>query len=492
MPQSSALVTDAGRPAPAAGAEPAFDGPTIASLTSGTLVQAGSRPVRGAAVDSRRVAAGNCFFALPGARTDGHNYLADAVAAGAAALVVTQQLSDSTLLTIRQRAGGAGLVTIVRVPDAILALQGLARAWRDRFDPLVIGVTGSIAKTSTKEAIAETLSQRWRVLRSEGNENNEIGLPLTLLRLGPQDEVAVLEMGMYVPGEIRQLAALARPRIGVVTAVRGTHLSRAGSIEAIEAGTAELVESLALDGTAVLNADDVRVRRMADRTVARPLTYGFSADADVRAENLESLGLAGMRFTLVAGEERRPVTIPALGRHSVHNSLAAAAVGIALEVDMDTLVRGLRRGFSAPHRTSLVDAGDWRILDDSYNAGPDSMAAALELLASLPGRRIAVLGEMLELGDGADEAHRQVGQLASAVADLLVVIGAGARQIASGARQGGLAGDAIVEAADREDALDALLQRLQPGDVILVKASRGAELDRLVDRLTLLGVASAA
>ena len=469
-----------------------MDAPTVAAVTGGQVLLTGSQPIRGGAVDSRRVVPGVCFFALPGARTDGHNFLADAAAAGAAALVVTRALPAPALARLEEAAGGTGQLTVVRVPDALAALHALARAWRDRFDPLVVGVTGSIAKTSTKEAIAETLSECHRVLRSEGNENNEVGLPLTLLRLSPGDDVAVLEMGMYVPGDIAQLAALARPRIGVVTAVRGTHLSRAGSIEAIEAGKGELVEALPPDGTAILNADDPRTRRMSARTRARSITYGFSEDADVSADDVEGLGPAGMRFLLRAGGQRRPVAIPALGRHSVHNALAAAAVGLALGMPLDSIQRGLGRGFRAPHRTALLDAGDWRILDDSYNAAPDSMAAALELLAALPGRRIAVLGEMRELGEGAWEAHRQVGQLASVVADLLIVIGDGARGIAAGAREGGSEPEAVLEVPDRDAALDVLLERLRPGDVVLVKASRGAELDLLVDRLALsAGVSTA-
>jgi UDP-N-acetylmuramoyl-tripeptide--D-alanyl-D-alanine ligase len=241
----------------------------------------------------------------------------------------------------------------------------------------MIGVTGSLAKTSTKEAVAETLSEAWTTLRSEGNENNEIGVPLTLLRLGPEHDAAVLEMGMYVPGEIALLARLARPQVGVVTAIRGTHLSRAGTIDAIERGKGELVEALPADGTAVLNADDERVRRLRARTVARTLTYGFAPDADVRADEVVSLGAAGMRFTLVLGGERLSATTPALGRHSVHNALAAAAVGRAMGMSPATVVRGLARGARAPHRSTLVPAGDWLILDDSYNAAPDSMTAAL-------------------------------------------------------------------------------------------------------------------
>jgi UDP-N-acetylmuramoyl-tripeptide--D-alanyl-D-alanine ligase len=477
-------VTDPPRLRPTAGGEARFDPASLAAATGGRQVRQGRLPIHGGAVDSRRVVPGVAFFALPGSRTDGHEFLPDAAAAGAAALVVARQLSERQLSSLEETRPG---LTVIQVPDGLTALQSAARAWRARFTPLVVGVTGSLAKTSTKEVIAETLSVGRRVLRSEGNENNEIGLPLTLLRLSPSDEIAVLEMGMYVPGEIALLAELARPLIGVVTAVRGTHLSRAGSVDAIEAGKAELVEALPADGTAVLNADDPRTRRMAARTRARSLSYGFSEDADVHAERIESAGLAGMRFVLRAAGSRRAVSIPSLGRHSVHNALAAAAVGLAADMDLAAIERGLRRGSRAPHRTSLVEAGEWRILDDSYNAAPDSMAAALDLLTTLPGRRVAVLGEMLELGETAEEAHRQVGRLAAPVVELLVVVGEGAGAIAAGAREAGLSSAAIVEVADREAALEALLARLGPNDTVLVKASRGVELDELVDRLVLAG-----
>jgi UDP-N-acetylmuramoyl-tripeptide--D-alanyl-D-alanine ligase len=375
--------------------------------------------------------------------------------------------------------------TVVVVPDVLAALHAAASAWRARFDPLVVGVTGSIAKTSTKEQIAQVLAQRWTVLRNQANENNEIGLPLTLLRLAPTDELAVLEMGMYTPGDIAILAELAQPRVGVVTAVRPTHLARAGSIEAIERGKRELVEALPVGGTAVLNADDERVTRMADRrgVQLRVVRYGFDAAADVTATNVESLGEDGMRFSLRLPGGTIDAQIPALGRHSVHNALAAAAVGHALGLDAATIVAGLAQPFSVPHRTTLVRAGDWRILDDTYNAGPDSMAAALDLLASLPGRRVAVLGEMLELGDLSDDAHRAVGAHAARAAQLLVAVGPFAPLYVAGARAAGMDAAAIVEAAGRDEAMDRLESLLRPGDVVLVKASRGAELDLLVDEL---------
>ncbi len=457
---------------------PSFDAAGLAAAVGGTLLRTGSLPIRGAAVDSRRLVPENAFFALPGARTDGQRFLADAVRGGAAALVVRDVPTDDEL-----RAFGRG-VSVVQVRDAGVALRAAAATWRDRFSPLVVGITGSLAKTSTKEQVAETLAQRWNVLRNEGNENNEVGLPLTLLRLGPEHQVAVLEMGMYVAGDIALLAALARPKIGVITAVRSSHLSRAGSLDAIERGKRELVEALPRTGTAVLNADDPRVNRMREYTSARVMRYGFTQAVDVAAEEIESLGEEGMAFRLrLPDQTRADVRTPALGRHSVHNALAAAAVGFAAGLATEEIVRGLELGFRAPHRTQLLHAGGWRILDDSYNAAPDSMAAALELLATLPGRHVAVLGEMLELGEGSDDAHREVGRRAAALADRLVLIGDGASLIAEGASLAGMPAGAVEHVPDRDAAVALLLRDLRPGDSVLVKASRGMELDRVVDAL---------
>lgn len=485
MRECATIVSDAPSTLPTLGA-PHLTGVDLAGIVQGEILAAGSLPIRGGAVDSRRVAPGNCFFALPGERTDGQRFLAQAVQAGAAALVLRDAPDPATLAGLRATAA----LTVIRVPDALAALQAAARAWRDRFDPLVVGITGSLAKTSTKEQTAELLSQRWTVLRNEGNENNEVGLPLTVLRLLPAHQAAVLEMGMYVAGEIALLTSIARPRIGVVTAVRGTHLSRAGSIEAIGQGKAQLVEGLPAEGTAVLNADDARVMGMRDRTSAAVLSYGFAAAADVRAEAPRSLGEAGMRFTLRTPSGATEVTTTALGRHSVHNALAAAAVGLAAGLELPEIVRGLAGGFRAPHRTSFVRAGPWRILDDSYNAFPDSMVAALELLNTLGGRRVAVLGEMLELGDGAHEAHRAVGRRSAALTDLLVTVGAGAAGIAQGAREAGMDAGCIDEVSDRDEALALLLRMLRPGDTVLVKASRGVALDLLADALMAAGRAA--
>ena len=471
-----ASVTDVepSSPAPGDPSAPALTAEDLAHLAGGRLLARSDRPIRGAAVDSRQVQPGQAFVALPGEREDGHAFIADAVARGAAALIVTRPVADPVSF---------GDVTVVRVVDGVAALGALAAGWRKRFELLVVGVTGSIAKTSTKEAAAAVLAQRFRTLRNEGNQNNEVGLPLTVLRIGPEHEAAVLEMGMYVGGEIAELARIARPRIGVVTAVQPVHLSRIGSIEAIEAAKGELLEALPRHGTAVLNADDRVVVRMSGRTMANTMTYGFDDQADVTAENVESAGFDGMRFVLRVGGMRQAVTIPTLGRLSVHNALAAAAVGLAAGLSLEEIATGLATGWSAPHRAQIVSAGGVTLVDDSYNASPRSVVAALELLGGLPGRRGAILGEMLELGAASEDGHRAVGEAAARTVDWLVVVGRDAAPIAEGAVDGGLDPERISTARDADAVLATLPPRLRPGDVVLVKASRGIGLDRLVEGL---------
>ena len=366
-------VTDPGRP-PAP--EPALTADGLLAATGGRLLRRSTRPIRGAAVDSRLVAPGNLFVALPGERTDGHRFLAAAAAAGAAAILVSRGPDPAAGEPAR---GSLGDVTLVEVPDTLAALHAVAAAWRARFAPIVVGITGSIAKTSTKEAVAAVLARRFRTLRTEGNQNNEVGLPLTVLRLGPEHEAAVLEMGMYVGGEIRGLAAIGRPSIGIVTAVQPVHLSRIGSIEAIEDAKAELVEALpdaASGGVAILNADDERVARMAVRTRARVTTYGFAPTADVTADGIVSAGFAGMRFNLRTPAGDRVTGIPSLGRLGVHNALAAAAAGLAAGMSLDEILPGLAVTSSAPHRSAIVRA-----------RGPDHRGRRLQRLARIDARR---------------------------------------------------------------------------------------------------------
>ncbi len=453
----------------------------LVAATGGTLLRRSARPVRGAAVDSRLVTPGCLFVALPGERTDGHLHLAAAASSGAAALLVSRPLDEADLAAL-------GDVSVVRVADGLAGLHAVAAAWRARFSPLVVGITGSVGKTSTKEATAAVLEAAMPTLKSEGNQNNEVGLPLTLLRLGPEHRAAVLEMGMYVGGEIATLAALGRPSIGVVTAVAPVHLERAGSLEAIESAKAELVEALPPGGTAVLNGDDPRVRGFGSRTPAGVVTYGLDGGVHVTAEAIVARGAAGSRFEVVARSPRRArirVEISALGRHSVQNALAAAAVGLVAGVGDEAIAAGLALpwGRASAHRGLLVEVPGLTILDDTYNASPPAMLAALDVLGSLPGRPVAVLGEMLELGALHEAGHRDVGRAAARVAAELVVVGAPAAGIAEGAVAAGLDATRVHLAADRDAALAVLWSILRPGDAVLVKASRGAALESIVDAL---------
>lgn len=431
------------------------------------------------AVDSRNVTPGSCFVALRGERVDGHDFAAEAIRAGAAVALVDRPMPEL----------GATGAAIVVVDDPLTALQQLASWWRDRSSVRVVGITGSTGKTIAKELVANVLGQRRRVLRNEGNLNSETGLPMTLMQLQPDHEVAVLEMGMYTVGEIARLAEIACPEVGVVTAVHPTHLMRAGSIERVAEGKSELPRALPADGLAVLNADDLRVAAMTGLTAARSVTYGFSPEADVRAIDVESLGLGGTEFSIRApwGERRLRSATP--GRHLVPHALAAAAVGEWFAVDFDAVEEALAGPVRAAHRMALVEAAaGYTIVDDSYNASPVSVLAALDFLAETPvrkgGRRLAVLGDMLELGPEEEDAHRRVGARAAETVDGLVTVGSRGRWIADAARAAGLS--AVSEADDAGFAVVTIERAMAPrsGDLVLVKASRGIALDRVVDALS--------
>jgi UDP-N-acetylmuramoyl-tripeptide--D-alanyl-D-alanine ligase len=432
-----------------------------------------------AAVDSRNVVPGCCFVALRGERTDGHRFVADAVRAGASVLLVERPVELPV---------GAD-VAVLQVADPLAALQELAAWWRARSSVRVVGITGSTGKTIAKEIVADVLSRTLRVLRNEGNLNSETGLPMTLLRLEPSHQVSVLEMSMYTEGEIARLAEIARPEVGVVLAVHPTHLERAGSLEAIARAKSELPAALPGDGLAVLNADDPLVLAMRDVTAATVRTFGLGALADVRASDVESHGVSGTTFTLDSPWGRRRMRSGTPGRHLVPHALAAAAVADHFAVPLDEVERALAAGSRAGHRMAIVDAADGAtIIDDTYNASPVSVAAALDFLGEsplAPGRaRYAVLGDMLELGPDEERLHREIGARAAAIADALVAVGERGRWIADGARSAGMR--RVTEAGDAVEAAEAVERDLAPGvgDLLLVKGSRGIELDRLVDLLS--------
>ncbi len=428
----------------------------------------------GASVDSRRVTAGSLFVALPGERVDGHVFVEDALRAGAVAALVSHPVDLPAEMAAPQ----------VVVADTVRALQDLAAWWRSRHAVRVVGITGSTGKTIAKEITADVLSRGLVTLRNEGNLNSETGLPMTLLRLEPTHEAAVLEMSMYTVGEIARLAEIATPEVGVVLAVHPAHLERAGSIERIAAAKAELPAALPPDGLAVLNADDPRVAAMAGVTRAEVRTFGLGPIADVRADDVMSHGLAGTEFTVHAPWGARRIRSATPGRHLVPHALAALAVAERMGVATDEAAEALAAGSRAAHRMSLAESrGGATVVDDTYNASPVSVAAALDFLAETPvaagRRRIAVLGDMLELGPDEERLHREIGAKAAATADGIVAVGARGAWLADAATA---AGARVVRAADAEEAATVLERAFAPGpgDLVLVKASRGIGLDRTV------------
>jgi UDP-N-acetylmuramoyl-tripeptide--D-alanyl-D-alanine ligase len=434
-----------------------------------------SAPFGRAVIDSRQAGPGDLFVALPGERHDGHAFAAEAVRAGAAGALLARPVE------------GTDAAERFYVDDPLAALQRLAVAWRRALpQTMVVGITGNVGKTTTKLMAASVLRARYRVHASESNYNNEIGVPLCMLELDPDIERTVIEMGMYTTGEIAELARWAQPHTGVVLNVGPVHLERAGSLETIARAKRELVEALPADGHAILNVDDDRVRAMARHTRARVWRVGRAADAEVRATDLESHGARGFAFTLrvsgsPAGERR--VHIPAPGSHLVTNVLAAAAVGLAEGLTLDEVACALGR--LAPglrlHVRELADG--LTLVDDSYNASPASTLAALELLAELPGRRLALLGDMRELGELSAESHRQVGRRAAELADVIYTMGELGRSIGEAARANGAAPGAVRHLDSIEEATAALRAELRPGDALLVKGSRAMALERVIAAL---------
>jgi UDP-N-acetylmuramoyl-tripeptide--D-alanyl-D-alanine ligase len=373
----------------------------------------------------------------------------------------------------------------LRVANTLTALQQIAAFWRQKHDIRVIGITGSVGKSTTKELIAEVLSQRYRTLKNPGNLNNEIGLPLTLLRLGPGYQRAVLEMGFYVPGEITQLCQIARPQVGVVTLVGTVHAERAGSQEAIARGKAELVIALppAPEGVAILNYDDPWVRSMAEQTTARVLFYGMDPAADLWADEVESMGLEGIRFRLHYKGETLHLRVPLIGHHSVQTVLRAAAVGLTEGLAWGEIVSGLNMGQTQLRLVAVRTENGALILDDSYNASPESTLASLNLLKDMPGRRIAVLGDMLELGPYEREGHVMVGASAGEVAQELIGVGELSKITLDSAHSAGLSNEHIHWVSETMQAAEMLQSMLKEGDVVLIKGSHGLHMDRIVSAL---------
>lgn len=449
-----------------------MDVKTVCQAIGGTLLQgSGELRVDGCSIDTRSLQPGNLFFALTGEKRDGLQFVPEAFHKGAVAAVIPQQENlnvDGTLIAVE---------------DPLAALQQLACYVRETVNFPVVAVTGSNGKTTTKDMIASVLSTAGRTLKSTGNYNNEIGLPLTLLGLEPTHKAAVLEMGMRGLGQISFLCRIARPTIGVITNIGTAHFELLGSRENIARAKGELLEYLPRDGFAVLNGDDPWCRELQSLYSGRVVFYGLDSPAEVRGEQVTYLqGRRGMEFTVRLGSQSRRVFLPVLGKQNARNALAAIAVGHTLGLGPDKIIAGLSNlDLSSMRLEITLCPGGVTLINDAYNANPSSMKMALEVLGEIQAKRkIAVLGDMLELGELELEAHREIGKEAVAAGlDILITVGERARQIAAEAVRNGLNKQFVQSFEKQEEARPLLVSLLKDGDALLVKGSRGMELDSL-------------
>jgi UDP-N-acetylmuramoyl-tripeptide--D-alanyl-D-alanine ligase len=449
-------------------------------------------PINGVVIDSRQAQEGSLFIALPGEHADGHDYVQSAFDNGAIlALIDKEPNQNVNILDLRQGVFNANIMELslplfLRVENTLLALQKIASYWRDQHPLRTIGITGSVGKTSTKELTAALLSQNFSVLKNPGNRNNEIGLPLTLFELEPHHEVAVLEMGFYVPGEIQTLCEIARPQVGVITNIGTVHAERAGSQEKIAKGKAELVESLPAspEGVAILNMDDPWVRDMSEKTQAQVLSYGIRQQSDLMAYDIQVHGLEGISCVLSYHGQAHPIHSPLLGAFSAYTILCATAVALTEGLDWDSISAGLAKSRLELRMHPFTLSDGTTILDDTYNASPRSTIAALELLKSLSGRRVAILGDMLELGPYEISGHHSVGLVASSAADALILVGERSKTIAQAAINKGFPSDHVLWFSNSSQAAEHITETVRPGDVVLIKGSNSMRMERILSALS--------
>lgn len=435
--------------------------------------------VLGVVIDSRQVGSGYLFVAIPGEKVDGHKFIPDVFAKGAAAVLSEQQLEDP-----------AG--PYILVESTTKALRDLAEYYRKSLDIKVVGITGSVGKTSTKEMIASVLSEKYKVLKTEGNYNNEIGLPLTIFKIRAEHEVAVLEMGISEFGEMHRLATMANPDICVITNIGLCHLENLKTRDGILKAKTESFAHLKKDGIAILNGDDDKlstIRQVGDK---EPVFYGMEekmeyredAKKSVYATGVENLGLYGMQARIHTPEGERDVRIPIPGEHNVYNALAATAVGLSLGLSLDQISSGILKVKTIGGRTNLLNTGSMTVIDDCYNANPVSMKASLDVLATAEGRKIAVLGDMGELGENEKKLHYEVGEyLAKKEIDVLFCAGELSEEIAKAAQKESKTCE-VYYFKTRDALLEQLLPFLKKGDTVLVKASHFMEYPKIVKALT--------
>jgi UDP-N-acetylmuramoyl-tripeptide--D-alanyl-D-alanine ligase len=438
----------------------------IAEFAGGTGEFDPQAVAQGYSIDSRTIGRGELFFAVKGERLDGHDFVEQALTRDALAAVVRRD----------QLARYPTATRLLAVDDTLVALQKLATSVRRLWGKPLIGVTGSAGKTTTKDAIAHILSTRCQVLKSEGNFNNHFGLPLMLLKLEPQHDTAVIEMGMSHPGEIRALAKIAQPETGVVTSVAPVHIEFFDSLAAIARAKYELIESLPSGGTAVLNADDEYVSQFGRDFRGKVVTFGLQPAADVRAESIDPQGALGSKFLVAVDGRREPAFLPLVGKHNIYNALAAVAVALEQALPLSEAVAALASLAASDKRGQVIQVGEATVINDCYNSNPKALDAMVDTLATLPAnRRIVVAGEMLELGLAGDELHRRSGQhMAERGIDVVIGVRGKARCLVEAARKQGTRAEFL---GTPQEAGEWLARETGKGDVVLLKASRGVKLE---------------
>jgi UDP-N-acetylmuramoyl-tripeptide--D-alanyl-D-alanine ligase len=455
----------------------------IVAATGGKVARdSGIRRFGEIVTDSMKIQRGSVFVALKGERHDGHRYVADAVHRGAACVIVHRPLHEKIL----------DKTTTVRVPDTLRALGDLAHYRRQQFAPKVLAITGSNGKTTTKEMIAAILEEAWldgeslrgKVLKTEGNFNNLVGLPLTLLRLRKRHKVAVVELGTNHPGEIQRLAEIADPDAGIITSVAAAHLEGLRSLAGVAREKGALYQNIRPGGTIAVNLDDPWVSKLSARFKGKKITYGRLGQ--VRAQSWRLRGTTGMQFVLHAGLRRCNVALNYLGQHNISNALGAAALALGAGVKLPAIRRGLERVRPFAMRMQIEESKGVGIINDTYNANPASMQAALQTLAGIDcrGNRIAVLGDMFELGKQSVKEHRQLGKFAARVKiDALYLLGKQATEVRKGALQHGLRPEQIFIGKDHADLVRRLRERVRKGDWLLLKGSRGMRMETILGEL---------
>jgi len=445
----------------------------VLRATKGKLLKGNvNTAVSGISTDSRTIKAGEFFVALTGEKFDGHDFIDQAVSRDTAGVLVSKDIEETSV------------ETVIAVTDTLQALGDIARLYRSGFDVSVVGITGSNGKTTTKDLTASVLGQKYSVLRNEGNFNNAIGVPLTLFRLSRTHEVAVIEMGTGAPGEMSRLVEIAQPDVAVVTNIASTHQEFFGSVDAVAIEKGVLVRAAS---SAVLNADDSRVANMSHAVNGKVISFGLlDSHVDVWADKIGQDSDGESEFQLIVGKESIGVHLPSLGKHNIYNALAAASVGYLFRMDLHEIKEGLESYQGTPMRMQKVVANGITIIDDTYNSNPASLRAAVELLSTIEcrGMRIAVVGDMLEMGEHSDELHREAGNfIADFSIQLLVTVGNEAAKMAEAALAAGIAEDSVVICETNSQAIAYLREILAAGDVALIKGSRGMKMEEIVKAL---------